>query len=209
MTKHDPVVFVVEDDDSLREALEGLLRSAGFRVKLFASASDFLLARSPDDCGCLISDVRLPGKSGLALQDELIKAGVHIPTIFITGHGDIRMSVQAIKAGAMEFLTKPVDPTDLLSAVKLSIEKAYAERQETEELANLHRRFESLTPREREVMQLVVSGLLNKQIAADVGISEITVKIHRGNVMRKMEANSLAELVRAAERLGMPEIRLY
>lgn len=204
MTECDPLVFVVEDDEAVREALERVLRAAGFRVKLFNSANDFLLARNQDDSGCLILDVGLPGLSGLDLQQELIKAGIHIPTIFITGNGDIRMSVHAIKSGATEFLTKPVDPTDLLSAVKLSIEKDFAEREEREGLANLRHRFDSLTSREREVMKLVVSGLLNKQIAADVGISEITVKIHRGNAMRKMKANSLAELVRAAERLGLP-----
>jgi FixJ family two-component response regulator len=209
MTECDPLVFVVEDDDAVREALERVLRSAGFRVQLFNSASDFLLAHNPDDSGCLILDVGLPGLSGLDLQQELIKAGIHIPTIFITGHGDIRMSVHAIKSGAVEFLTKPIDPTDLLSAVKLSIEKDFAERKERVELASLRHRFDSLTPREREVMQLVVSGLLNKQIAADVGISEITVKIHRGNAMRKMEANSLAELVIAAERLGLPNEGLH
>jgi FixJ family two-component response regulator len=202
MTERLPVVFVVEDEASVREALDSFLRSAGYNVKLFSSASEFLLSWTPDDLGCLVLDVRMPGLSGLALQQELIKADIQIPTVFITGHGDIRMSVQAIKAGAMEFLTKPINHVDLLNAVRNSMEKVQAESKEKAELANLRRRFESLTSREREVMQLVISGLLNKQIAGELGISEITVKIHRGNAMRKMEANSLAELVRMAERIA-------
>jgi FixJ family two-component response regulator len=205
MTQCDPAVFVVEDDDAVREGLDSLLRSAGFSVRLFSSANDFLRTRSPDDCGCLILDVSLPGLSGLDLQQELLRSNLHIPIIFITGHGDIRMSVRAIQAGAVEFLTKPIDPIDLLRAVKRSMERDRADRKEREDLADLRRRFDLLTPRESEVLQLVVSGLLNKQIAAEIGISEITVKIHRGNAMRKMEVKSLAELVRAAERLGLPD----
>lgn len=203
MSREAATVFVVEDDSAVREALDSLLRSAGFRVKLFSSAKEFLLERSKNDFGCLILDVRLPGASGLDLQQELKKAKIDIPTIFITGHGDIRMSVQAIKAGAVEFLTKPIDYEALLSAVERSVETAQANLIQESELASLRARYDSLTPREREVMRFVVAGLLNKQIAAEVGISEITVKIHRGAAMRKMEASSLADLVRMAERIDL------
>jgi FixJ family two-component response regulator len=201
MTERVPKVFVVEDEGSVREALDGLLRSAGYNVMLFGSAGEFLSSWTPDNLGCLVLDVQLPGLSGLALQQELIKADIQIPTIFITGHGDIRMSVQAIKSGAVEFLTKPVNHLDLLNAVRNSIDKAQAQFKEKSELASIRGRYETLTSREREVMKMVISGMLNKQIAGEIGISEITVKIHRGNAMHKMEANSLADLVRMAERI--------
>jgi FixJ family two-component response regulator len=195
------MVFVVEDEGSVREALDSLLRSAGYSVRLFSSAGDFLSLWTPDDFGCLVLDVQLPGLSGLALQQELIKADIQIPTIFITGHGDIRMSVQAIKSGAVEFLTKPVNHLELLNAVRNSMDKAQVQFREKSELVSIRRRYETLTSREREVMKMVISGMLNKQIAAEIGISEITVKIHRGNAMHKMEAGSLADLVRMAERI--------
>jgi FixJ family two-component response regulator len=201
MTERVPMVFVVEDEGSVREALDSLLRSAGYSVRLFSSAGDFLSLWTPDDFGCLVLDVQLPGLSGLALQQELIKADIQIPTIFITGHGDIRMSVQAIKSGAVEFLTKPVNHLELLNAVRNSMDKAQVQFREKSELVSIRRRYETLTSREREVMKMVISGMLNKQIAAEIGISEITVKIHRGNAMHKMDAGSLADLVRMAERI--------
>jgi len=197
------VVFVVDDDASVRESLDSLIRSAGLRVKTFASGLEFLQQPRPDVPSCLVLDVRLPDRNGLQLQRELAAAGVSLPIIFITGHGDIPMSVRAMKAGAVEFLTKPFRDEDLLDAIHAALERdreALAQRMET---AELRERFGSLTPREREVMASVVKGLLNKQIAAELGTAEITVKIQRSRVMKKMKADSLPSLVRMAARLGI------
>jgi FixJ family two-component response regulator len=199
----EPIVFVIDDDASVREALGNLFRSVGLRVEVFGSASEFLQSKLPGVPGCLILDIRLPRLSGLDFQAGLAKAGIHIPIIFMTGHGDIPMSVRAMKAGAVDFLTKPFRDQDMLDAVTTAIERDRNRRNEARILSGLHALFVTLTPREREVMALVTAGLMNKQIAAEIGIAEITVKIHRGHIMRKMAAKSLADLVRMAEALGL------
>lgn len=203
MSDEQAVVFVIDDDLSIREALQSLLRTVGLQVRTFESTQEFLRASRPDVPGCLVLDVRLPGLSGLDFQRELTSSSIQLPIIFITGHGDIPMSVRAIKAGAIEFLTKPFRDQDLLDAVQLGIERDRSRRRDAVAIADLNSRFESLTPREREVMKLVVTGRPNKQLAAELDLSEITVKVHRGSVMRKMQARSLAQLVRMADKLGI------
>lgn len=203
MTEERAVVFVIDDDASTREALQSLARSVGLEVHSFGSAQEFLESKRPDAPGCLVLDVRLPGASGLDFQHELAGLNIHLPIIFITGYGDIPMSVQAMKAGATEFLTKPFRGQDLLDAIQLAIERSRAWRHDAAVTAGLQECYESLTTREREVMALVVTGRLNKQIAADLNVSEVTVKVHRGQVMHKMRATSLAELVRMADKLGI------
>lgn len=204
MTELHDVVFIVDDDASVRDALERLIRSVGLRVELFGSAQEFLQRGRPAVPSCLVLDVRLPGKSGFDLQRELAEANIDIPIIFITGHGDIPMSVRAMKAGAVEFLAKPFRDQDLLDVIQVALERDRATRQREAEIATLRDRFESLTPREQEVLPWVVSGLLNKQIADAIGTSEATVKVHRSQLMRKMGAKSLADLVRMADKMGVP-----
>jgi len=203
MTETDSVVFVVDDDPSVRRAIKRLVESVGLRVDVLGSATEFMNSSHPDIASCLVLDIRLPGMSGLDFQRELAEAKVHIPIIFITGHGDIPMSVRAMKAGAVEFLTKPFRDQDLLDAIQAGLEKDRAKRRRHAETAVLRERFESLTPSEREVLTRVVSGLLNKQIAAEIGTTEATVKVHRSHLMRKMGANSLPDLVRMAEKIGI------
>jgi RNA polymerase sigma factor (sigma-70 family) len=204
MSEPDPIVFVVDDDRSVLDALGRLMGSVGLHCGLFSSAHDFLQTKRADVSSCLVLDVRLPGKNGLDFQLELAEKNIHIPIIFITAHGDIPMSVRAMKAGAVDFLTKPFREQDLLDAIQLALERDRATRRQEAELALLHEHFESLTPREREVLPLLVSGFPNKQIAAELGISVAAVKVHRSQLMRKMGANSLPGLVRMAEKLGIP-----
>jgi FixJ family two-component response regulator len=202
-TELPPAVFVVDDDASVREALDGLFRSIGLQAKTFGSAAEFLQNKLPDAPSCLVLDVRLPGLSGLDFQTELAAAGLHIPIIFMTGHGDIPMTVKAMKAGAVEFLPKPFRDQDMLDAVQQALERDRDRRERNSGLAKLKSSFDTLTPREQEVMGLVTAGLMNKQVAGEIGVSEITAKVHRGNIMRKMGAKSLAELVRMADALGV------
>ncbi len=206
MAQEQPIVFVVDDDASMCEAVQDLIASVGLQARGFASPREFLEAVRPDAPGCLVLDVRLPGSSGLHFQQELAQAGVNIPVIFITGHGDIPMSVRAIKAGAVEFLTKPFRDQELLDAVNAGIDRNRAQRREAAVMDDLRQRHAALTPREREIMALVILGRMNKQIAGELGVSEVTVKVHRGQIMRKMRAKSLPELVRMGDFLRLAAV---
>jgi FixJ family two-component response regulator len=203
MREEHPVVFVIDDDASVRDAIADLLRSVGLEVQSFGSSQAFLQSKRPDAPGCIVLDVRLPGPSGLEFQRTLSESNIHLPIIFISGHGDIPMSVRAMKSGAVEFLTKPLPEQELLDAIQTGIERDRARRQEAKVIAELRERFGSLTPREREVLALVVTGRRNKQIAAQAKLSEMTVKVHRSQIMRKMRAKSLVDLVRMADALGV------
>ena len=201
----EPTVVVIDDDEEIREGLQGLLGSVGLCVEVFASVQKFLENGRPDSPGCLVLDVRLPGRSGLDFHDDLAKANMHMPVIFISGHADIRMSVRAMKAGAVEFLTKPVRHQDLLDAIQRALDQDRVRREDEKAVAELRASLDSLTLREREVLELVVAGLLNKQIAHEIGVMEATVKVHRGQVMRKMRARSLAELIRMGDKLKLSQ----
>ena len=203
MSEERAVAFVIDDDPSMRRSLDTLLRSVGLDVHVFTSAQEFMGAVRPDAPGCLVLDVRLPGMSGLAFQQELVKAGIALPVIFLTGYGDVPMTARAMKAGAAEFLTKPFDEQVMLDAIHAAIERDRARRRDVASLTEVKARYSALTERERQVMKLVVEGRVNKQIAAELGLSLVTVKVHRGQVMRKMRAKSVPELVRMADRLGL------
>jgi FixJ family two-component response regulator len=203
----EPIVFVIDDDESMRRALANLFQSVGLRVEVFGSAPEMLQSKLPDVASCLVLDIRLPGLSGLDFQAELAKANIHIPIIFMTGHGDIPMTVRAMKGGAIDFLTKPFRDQDMLDAVVMAIERDRKRREVEKVVVDLQALFETLTSREREVLALVATGLMNKQVAAELGLAEITVKIHRGHIMKKMGSRSLADLVRKAEMLGVNRIK--
>jgi FixJ family two-component response regulator len=203
----EPIIFIIDDDLSVRRALTNLFQSVGLQVEVFGSAPEMLQSRLPDVTSCLVLDIRLPGLSGLDLQTELARANIHIPIIFITGHGDIPMTVRAMKGGAVDFLTKPFRDQDLLDAVMKALERDRKRREVYKTVANLRSLFETLSAREREVLALVASGLMNKQVAAELGLAEITVKIYRGHIMKKMGAKSLADLIRMTEALGIGRVQ--